>query len=173
MRPKGSADRLETRRHLALKLLDGGLTLNEVGRKLGCAASSVMRWRNARRRGGRRALQVRQAPGRPPKLVPTQRRRLLRLLLQGAMAHGFRTDLWTTPRIADLIARVFRVTYHRAHVGRLLHQLGWSPQKPERRALERDEAGITRWKQTRWPQVKKTPRGWAPTSRSSMNRASR
>lgn len=173
MRPKGSADRLETRRHLALKLLDAGLTLNDVGRKLGCAPSSVMRWRNARRRGGQRALKVRPTPGRPPRLTAAQHRRLPRLLLQGALAHGFRTELWTTQRIADLIRRVFRVTYHRDHVGRLLHRLGWSAQKPERRALERDEAAITRWKQTRWPQVKKTPHGWAPTSRSSTNRASR
>ncbi|MEW6683733.1 MAG: winged helix-turn-helix domain-containing protein [Nitrospirota bacterium] len=173
MRPKGSAAQLEARRHLALKLLDEGLSLNEVGRKLGCAPSSVMHWRNARRRGGRRALKVRPTPGRPPRLTPTQHRRLLRLLLQGAMAHGFRTELWTTQRIADLIGRVFRIRYHRDHVGRLLHRLGWSAQKPERRALERDEAAIARWKQTRWPQVKKTPRGWGPTSRSSTNRASR
>lgn len=173
MRPKGSAAQLEARRHLALKLLDEGLSLNEVGRKLGCAPSSVMHWRNAWRRGGRRALKVRPTPGRPSRLTPAQQRRLLRLLLQGARAHGFRTELWTTQRIADLIGRVFRIRYHRDHVGRLLHRLGWSAQKPERRALERDEAAITRWKQTRWPQVKKTLRGWAPTSRSSTNRASR
>lgn len=96
MRPKGSAAHLEARRHLALKLLDEGLSLNEVGHKLGCAPSSVMHWRNARRRGGRRALTVRPTPGRPPRLTAAQHRRLLRLLLQGAMAHGFRTELWAS-----------------------------------------------------------------------------
>lgn len=79
------------------------------------------------------------------------------------MAHGYRTDLWTTRRIAELIERRFGVHYHRDHVGRFLAQCGWSYQKPERRARERDEAAIERWKRTRWPQVKKTPFGWGPT----------
>ena len=88
---------------------------------------------------------------------------LVRLLLQGATAHGWRTNLWTTGRIAELVRREFGVEYHRDHIGRLLHSLGWSVQKPERRALERDEQAIKRWKQKDWPRIKKTPRGWAPT----------
>jgi transposase len=81
-----------------------------------------------------------------------------RLLGRGPLAHGYRTDLWTTQRVAEVIQRTFGVRYHRAHVGRLLHRLGWSHQKPERRALERNDAAITAWVRTRWPQVKKTPR---------------
>jgi len=162
-RPRGSADLLEDRRRRALALLDQGYSLNEVGRRIGCAAVSVMRWRDARRRGGAQALQVRFSPGRPWKLGEAERKRLVRMLLQGATAHGWRTNLWTTARIAQLVRREFQVEYHRDHIGRLLHRLGWSVQKPERRALERDEAAIERWKQKDWPRIKKTLRSWAPT----------
>jgi len=131
-----------------------------------------MRWRDARQAGGVEGLRVRFSPGRPAKLDPRQRKRLVRLLLQGALAHGYATELWTTSRVARLIWKEFRVRYHRDHVGRLLHGLGWSVQKPERRALERDEERIERWKKEAWPRMKKKPRGWVPTSSSSTNRAS-
>lgn len=171
-RPKGSADMLEFRRRRALALLDEGRSLNEVGRLLGCAPSSVMRWRDRRRRGGVKALKVDTSPGRPPKLTVVQRRRLIRLLLRGAMARGYSTELWTTGRIAEVIEEHFGVTYHRDHVGRLLHGLGWSSQTPERRAVERDEGAIKHWKKKRWPRVKKTLQGWVPTSSSLTNRGS-
>ncbi len=171
-RLKGSADLLEDRRRRALALLDEGLSLNEVGRRMRCAASSVLRWRKARRRGGPDALRVRFSPGRPPKLAETQRRWLVKVLLQGPLAHGYRTHLWTTQRIAEVIWREFRVRYHRDHVGRLMRRLHWTHQKPEARAVERDERAIERWKRTEWPRVKKTPRGWAPTSFSPTNRGS-
>ncbi len=137
-RLKGSADLLEDRRRRALALCDTGLSLNEVGRRIKCAPSSVLRWFRARRRGGPEALRVRFSPGRPLKLSESERRRLLRLLLQGPQAHGYRTQLWTTARIAEVIRREFGVHYHRDHVGRLMHSLHWSPQIPETRALERD-----------------------------------
>ena len=115
---------------------------------------------------------MRFSPGRPPKLNARERRRLVQLLLRGARAHGHATDLWTTTRVAQIIFREFRVRYHRAHVGRLLHSLGWSVQKPESRALERNEERIEHWKRELWPRIKKKPRGWAPTSSSSTSRAS-
>ncbi len=171
-RPKGSADLLEDRRRRALALLDSGCSLNEVGRRVGCGASSVMRWRDARRRHGDEALEVRFSPGRPLKLATAQRKRLVRLLLKGPMAQGYRTNLWTTARIAEMVQREFGVSYHPDHIGRLLHSLGWTPQKPERRALERDEDEIERWKQKQWPRIKKTPQGWVPISSLPTNRAS-
>lgn len=172
MRPKGGAAVLEARRRRALALLKKDLSLNEVARRVGCAPSSVMRWRDAVRRQGTKALKVRSSPGRPPKLAAAQRRQLIRLLLRGPLAQGYRTDIWTTARVADVIRKRFGVRYHPDHVGRLLHQLGWSSQKPERRALERDEEAIARWKAQDWPRVKKTPHGWAPTSSSSTRAAS-
>jgi transposase len=166
MRPRGSAAVLEGRRRQAAALLDEGLSLNAVARRLGCAPSSVMRWRNAVRRWGEQGFQVGSSPGRPPKLTARQRRQLVRLLLQGPLAQGYRTDLWTTARVAEVIQRHFGIRYHPDHVGRLLHALDWSPQKPECRALQRDDAAIARWKRTDWPRIKKTPRGWGPTSSS-------
>jgi transposase len=152
-----------------LALLKSGLSLNEAARRIECAASSVMRWYNAWRRRGAKALQVGSSSGRPPKLKPEQRRRLLRLLLKGPLAHGFNTNVWTTLRIKELIRREFGVSYHRDHVGRLMHSLNWSHQKPEKRAIEQDEEEIERWKRTKWPRVQKTLRGWAPTSSSPAN----
>jgi transposase len=171
-RLKGSADLLEDRRRRALALLDDGFSLNEVGRQIGCNPSSVMRWRDARRQGGDSALKVRFSPGRPLKLLAAERKRLVRLLLKGPMAQGYRTNLWTTARIANLVESEFGVSYHLDHIGRLMHSLGWTPQKPERRALERDEEEIERWKQEEWPRIKKTLHGWAPISSLPMNRAS-
>ena len=131
-----------------------------------------MRWRDAWQRRGAEALVVRSSPGRPAKLMPAQQRLLVRLLLKGPLAYGYRTDLWTTARIAELITREFGVSYHRDHVGRLMHRLGWTHQKPATRAAERDEEAIDRWKRQDGPQVEITLRGWAPTSSSSTNPAS-
>ena len=172
MRPLGSAKVLEARRRRALSLLDEGRSLNEAARTLGCAPSSVMRWRDAVQRHGAAGLAVRCSPGRPPKLRAGERRRLVTLLLKGALAQGYTTDLWTTSRIAALIRKTFRVRYHPDHVGRLLHQLEWTHQKPETRALERDEAAIAHWTRVAWPRVKKTPSGWVPISSSSTSRGS-
>ena len=80
------------------------------------------------------------------------------------MANGFGTELWTCARVSILIQKQCQVRFHRSHVARLLHDLGFSCQKPERRALERDEARIQEWKRRDWPRVKKTLRGWVPTS---------
>jgi len=147
-RLKGSADMLEDRRRRALALWDTGLSLNEVGRRINCAASSVLRWLRARRRGGPEALRVRFSPGRPLKLGASQRCRLVKLLVKGPQTHGYRTQLWTTARIAEVIRREFGVDYHRDDVGRLMHSLNWSPQKPETR-------GVERWKRKDWSRVKK------------------
>jgi len=162
-RPQGSADLLQDRRRRALALLDAGHSLNEVGRRIGCNPSSVMRWRDARARKGAEGLRVRFSPGRPRRLQAQQRVRLVKLLLQGPMAHGYPSNLWTTARIAGVIRREFGVNYHRDHVGRLMHSLQWSHQKPEGRAFERDEKAIQRWKRYRWPGIKKKLRGWVPT----------
>lgn len=169
MRPEGSPAELERRRLRAVALIQDGYSLNEVARRLGCNASSVMRWRNAFRRGGRQALRPRPTPGRPPRLTARQKKRLVGHLLKGPLAHGYRTDIWTTLRVAELIQRQFDIRYHRDHVGRLLHALEWTCQKPERRATQRDEAAIEAWKRRDWPRIKKTRRGWVPISLLSTN----
>jgi len=88
---------------------------------------------------------------------------LERVLLKGPRAAGYPTELWTLARVANIIRRVFGVRYHPSHVWRLLHQMDWSCQKPERRALERDEAAIEEWKRRRWPHIKKRRTTWRPS----------
>jgi len=156
MRPQGSPEELERRRRRAIDLLKTGASITEVARQLGCSHSSVILWRDTVRRRGLTALQAKPAPGRPPKLTARQRAKLPRLLLRGASAWGFETELWTTRRIATVIQRELGVRLHRAHVGRVLTALDWSCQKPERRAIERDETAIARWKRYRWTRIKKT-----------------
>lgn len=172
MRPYGSGKQLEKRRRKAMKLLEEGLSLNETGRRLGCAPISVKRWRDARARRGDDALLPLTVPGRPAKLTARHKRRLVKILLQGAIKSGYRTEIWTTARIAEIIAKNFGVSYHRDHIGRLMASLGWSWQKPSKRALQRDEERIAKWKREEWPRVKKTPRTWAPISSLLTNPAS-
>jgi transposase len=157
MRPLGSPEELERRRLRALRLLEEGLLPSEVARRVGVDRRSVRRWKAAARKHGEAGVRARAAPGRPSKLTPRHKRRLEDFLLKGALATGFDTDLWTCPRVAELIKQRFGIDYHVDHVGRLLHELGWSPQKPARRALERDEKEIRRWVREDWPRVKKTP----------------
>jgi transposase len=171
MRPYGHAKQLEKRRRKAMELLDEVLSLNAVGRRFGCAPISVKRWRDERARKGEAALEPKPVPGRPAKLNARQKKRLAKILLRGAINSGYRTEIWTTARIAEIIARNFGVSYHRDHIGRLLKAMGFSWQKPEKCAPERDEARIEQWKREDWPRIKKTPRTWAPTSCSSTNPA--
>jgi transposase len=124
---------------------------------VGAAVSAVWQWRETVRRHGREGLKAKPTPGRPPKLTTKQRDRLPRLLLRGARAYGYPTDLWTTARVAQVIRREFGVRYHAAHVSRVLASCGWSCQKPERRATERDEAAIAHWKRYQWVAIKKKP----------------
>ena len=164
MRLKGSAEILEKRRRDALELLaKEEISLHEVARRIGCHASSVMRWRNRKKALGEEGLKVRSSPGRPLRLSQEERGKLLELLLRGPGAFGWRTEVWTTGRIAELIEREFHVVYHPDHVGRIMHALGWSHQKPDRRAIERNEKAIEEWKSEDWERVKKTPKGWSPT----------
>jgi transposase len=157
MRPHGSPADLEARRRRAVALLDKGLGVREVARQIGCSPMSVSRWQAEVRARGPDALRPKPATGRPPRVTARQRGKLLKLLLKGAAAHGFRTDLWTLPRVAEVIARTFGVRYHPAHVWKILRGEGWSCQKPERRARERDETAIQRWRTERWPHIKKRP----------------
>jgi transposase len=159
MRPSGSPQELERRRFRALALLQEGVPPVEVARRVGVDRRSVRRWKSTARRSGKRALQAHPAPGRPQRLTSADRRRLEQGLLRGARAAGFETDLWTCPRVAEWMARRFHVRYHPDHVCRLLHSLGWSPQKPQRQAIERDEKAVRHWMRSTWSAIKKKPAG--------------
>jgi transposase len=138
-----------------MALLEDGLSQSEVARRLAVAPSAVSQWKKARAEGGDEALVASPHPGPRPKLSPQECDRLLKYLQQGPRKHGWSTELWTLPRIAELVERKFGVNYDQSGVWRLLVRLGWSCQKPERRARERDQAAIDRWRQSDWSRLKK------------------
>ena len=155
MRTKGTAAELEARRLLAADLLRDGNTPAEVAQLLGISVSSTKRWKRSFLRDGLAGLAAKPHPGPRPKLSETQQHELCDVLVEGARAAGYDTDLWTCRRVTELICERFDVSYHANHVGRLLHELGFSPQQPRRRARERDETAIEQWRQCDWPRIKK------------------
>lgn len=157
MRPKGSAAELEARRLFAGRLLLDGSYVDEVAAIVGASESSVRRWRRAVEKGGIEALRAKPHPGRKPRLDTTQKQQLIEILLAGPRKAGYATDLWTCRRVAEVIAKKFRVTYHPDHVGKMLHDLGWTCQKPEQRAREADDVAIRRWRKRDWSRIKKGP----------------
>lgn len=159
MRPHGSPEELERRRVRAVALLQEGHPPVDVARIVGVSRRSVRRWKASYQKKGEEGIRARPASGRPPKLEIRDRERLERYLLKGAKAAGFPTNLWTCPRVAALIRKRFGVRYHVDHIGRLLHSMGWSAQKPQRRAKERDEGSIQQWVKEDWPRIKKNVPG--------------
>lgn len=158
MRPFGSPAALEKRRRKAVELLQQEMTLEAVAEAVKASTSSVKRWRDAYRRHGAEGLNSTPHPGRRPRLNQRQKEQLSKVLLRGARASGYANDLWTCPRVLEVIEKRFGVTYHVDYVGALLHKLGWSVQKPEQRARERNEAEIERWRRAEWPRIKKGAR---------------
>ena len=142
------------RRLRAGRLFEQGLSQAEVARRLHTSPQNVSRWHAKWRQGGRGALAGPTRLGRPPRLSDSDWRRVERALLAGAQANGFDTDLWTLPRVAEVIWRTCGVSYHPGHVWWLLRRHRWSPQRPARRASERDEAEIARWRAEEWPRIK-------------------
>jgi len=164
---------LEQRRLKAARLFEEGRTQAEVARRLQVSSMTVSRWWRAWEAEGQRGLRAAGRAGRKPRLSAAQQIQIEKALVQGPSAHGFATDLWTLPRIRDVIERLTGVRYHEGHVWRVMRKLGWSLQKPTTRARERDEEAIGRWVRERWPEVKKTPGAGARRSSSSTRVASR
>lgn len=154
---------LQRRRLKARLLLDEGLSQAEVARQLKTTRQSVSRWAQQ----PRRELAKVRRQGRKSKLGETARVKLRTALLTGPKAAGFATELWTVPRVRQLIAQRFGQRFSTVHVWRLLGQLGFSPQRTVGRARERDEAKIADWKARQWPRLKKKPAGNVAPSSSS------
>jgi len=157
MRPYGTAEQLERRRRRAVGLVVGGASLRAAAGVVKASVSSAHRWYQAYQEKGWEGLRPVPTPGRPRKLGEAQRRKLLEWLRAGPQAAGYSTQLWTLKRVAELIERRFGVRYHPCHVWKVLRGLGWSCQKPERCARERDEHAIRRWRGRRWSRLKKSP----------------
>jgi transposase len=159
MRKKGTADQWQRLRNIAANMLDRKMKPAAIAGLLDVDAQTVRSWNRAYRKGGREALASRKPPGRPPRMSVEQKRRLAAMLLKTPAECGFcDRHLWTQQLIADLIVREFGVSYHHDHVGVILCELGFTHQKPARRARERDEARIDAWRRETWPALlKKVP----------------
>lgn len=152
-------DALEQRRLRAAGLFAEGVRPAEVARQLGVSRQSATEWHRAWQEEGVRGLRQAERTGRPPRLTTKELKSVQRALLKGPGAYGWRTELWTLQRVADVIAIETGVRYHIGHVWKILRGLGWSWQKPARRAAERDEEAIVRWVREEWPEIKKSPAG--------------
>ena len=159
--------KLERRRLQAARLLQQGLPEAQVARRVAVHRQSVNRWARQLAQGGRQALKRAPRAGRPPQLSVAGRQRIVQGLKRGPEALGYGTSLWTAWRVADLIERECGVKYSTVHAWRVLRALGWTPQRPASRALERNEAAIRGWKRVRWPELKKTPKNGGKRSSSS------
>jgi transposase len=155
MRPKGSAEKLETRRRLAANLLAKGQGIREVARTIGAAPSSVKRWKDALEQGGKNALKSKPHTGRPSRLSPKQRQRLLYILQKGPRAANLRADQWTCSRIGTVIRRCFGVKYHPDHVSRILRALGWKFQRENQQVKKQ---GMTDHTNLRWANLSRRKR---------------
>lgn len=162
---------MERRRRKAAGMFDRNVPVAEVARSLKVARQVAYRWRQLWERGGEEALASKGAAGPKARLTQAQCDQIVDALLKGPIEHGYKTQLWTLPRVAGLIKDLTGAQYHPGHVWRVLGTLGFSCQRPERRAIERDEPAIRSGKRVRWPAIKKKRLGKAAKSSSSTKAA--
>ncbi|MGH9184624.1 MAG: winged helix-turn-helix domain-containing protein [Acidimicrobiales bacterium] len=175
-RPRARRDfaGMEQRRKRAGRLFARGVSQADVARDLEVSRQSVSRWYADWQAGGATALKGAGRAGRLPRLSKTQLRAVDRALRKGPRAHGYSTDLWTLARVGAVIEAHTGVAYHPGHVWKILRdQLGWSRQRPAKRAVERDDDAVANWVAKQWPRIKRGPVGGAPGSSSRTSRGSR
>ena len=156
----------EARRLQAWHLKQKGWSQRRIAEALGVSEGAVSQWMTRARDQGPDALRHRSPPGAACRLTGEQLARLPALLQRGPTTYGFRGAVWTRSRIAVVIRLEFGVAYHPTHIGRLCKAIRWSPQKPVRRARQRDEAAISRWREDTWPAIK---RGRRPSTKRSSS----
>jgi transposase len=147
----------EGRRLRAWELFQSGWRQCDIARALGVTRGAVSQWIKRAKSQGSSSLLHRKPTGAPSKLSPEHWPRLLQLLKLGPIAFGFRGEVWTEPRIVEVVRREFGISYHPSQIGRILKQCHWSRQKPVRRARQRDEEAIKKWGDEQWPELKKKP----------------
>jgi transposase len=153
---------LRSRRQKAIALFDQGERQAAVAAALKVSRQSVSRWYRDWLNDDAEALHGAARAGRRPRLSQDQIALIQKELLEGAVSHGYPSELWTLPRVAQVIEAVTSVHYHPGHVWKLLRQMGWSLQRQSLRAKERDEKKIRHWKRRTWAKVKKTPESGEP-----------
>jgi len=154
--PKGSRSEWQQVRQRAVERFVAGERPRQIAPTLGVSYEAVRLWYH-RWREGDATLRADKPRGRPARRTSEQLEQLKQELLRGPTAHGYRTELWTLKRIAAVIKQLFGVSYHESHVFKILRALGWTCQKPQRRAKERNEARIQQWLAEDWPRIKKGP----------------
>jgi transposase len=160
------------RRLQAWQLKQRGWSQRRIAEALGVSEGAVSQWMARARQGGPKALRHRPSPGAPRRLTADQLAPLPALLERGPEAYGFRGQLWTRGRIAAVIQLACGVAYHPRQVGRRCEAIRWSPQKPARRARQRDEAASVHWRQETWPALNRGRNPKRNPSSSSMNQDS-
>ncbi len=145
------------RRVRAGRMLLAGKTPAQAAHAVGVARQTAYTWKAVLDEGGIDALRAMPGRGRPARLNDEQLQALGRALLQRPTEHGFGTELWTLKRVGVLVERLYGVKFSQTQIWRILGGLGFSAQKPERRAIERDEDAVQTWKRKTWPALKKKP----------------
>jgi len=154
---KLTREQMAERRKEGVRLLEQGKKSQaEIARNLGVSEAAVSVWQKKLKKHGKESLAQQKATGRPASLTTTHKAKLVKILKAGAMASGFETERWTQARVQQVIEKKFGVHYHQNYISRLLHDMGWSVQKPETRAKERDEELIRAWLSRDWPRIKKS-----------------
>src|SRR5262249_40885262 len=149
-----TTDLREYRRLRAWELHQHGWPQHQIVRALGVSKGAVSQWLSRARKEGVEALQKRSSPRAPARLTNEQKAQLAALLAKGAEHYGFRGDVWLRARIQSVIKQTFGVTYSVSHISWLMQQIGWSRQKPRRRARQRSEQAVEQWLEKRWPELK-------------------
>lgn len=148
----------EWRRLRAWELNEAGWAQKRIAEALDVTEGAVSHWMKRAREGGKTALRSQPAPGPTPRLDEQELAELESLLEAGPQAHGFAGEVWTRARVRRVIQRHFDVSYHVSHISKILAKLDWSRQRPQRRASQRDEAAIAKWRRERWDDLKKKRR---------------
>ena len=164
MRSNGTAKELEARRRLAVQRVEDGWSQREVAAFLGVHPVTVARWMARFRAEGEDGLAAKPTPGRPRFLTAAQETTVLGWLADPPTRHGFRTDLWTARRVADLIHKRLKVRFHPHYLREWLAKRNYSPQKPARRARQQNPAEIDRWAKEDWPRIQNKSKPTRPTS---------
>ena len=139
------------------RMLLAGRGCAEAAAAVGVARQTVYTWKALLDESGIDALRAVPEPGRPAQLDAEQLASVRGAILQKPTEHGFGTELWTLKRVGAVIERLHGVRFSQTQVWRILGSLGFSPQKPEKRAIERNEDAVRHWKRRTWPALKKKP----------------
>ena len=164
MTPRGPADQLEARRRLAVTRVKEGCKQKDIAAFLGVSLKAVSKWVAAHKAGGDEALASKPHPGARPKLTQRQARAVLSLLAKQPQAFGYKTDLWTTKRLAEVIHKRYKIRFNPNYLAAWLRRRGYTPQKPELEAKERKNPAIARWVAEDWQRIQKKLGTSEPTS---------